>query len=274
MDEIGGSNTRLRYPEGFALDVGRNVYVANFQSVTVYAAGTYDNAAPSRIISGSNTSLFNAGGLAVDGGSNIYVTQRPRHPAHRPSVTVYAAGANGNIAPIQKIEGLKTELNNPWGIAVDDAHNIYVANEGIAFGNGTVTVYRAGAGGDVAPIQTITGDNTGLIGPVGIALDADRNIYVANFNCCSQMAQGVNVYAAGAKGNVPPIRQISGSNTGIRGPLGIALDASLNLYVADSNSAGDAVLVFAAGANGNVAPIRTISGSKAQLSSLFGIAAR
>ena len=46
----------------------------------------------------------------------IYVTN-----ARTPSVTVYAADANGNVPPIRTISGSRTHLNGPAGIALDAA---------------------------------------------------------------------------------------------------------------------------------------------------------
>jgi hypothetical protein len=134
------------------------------------------------------------------------------------SVTVYAAGANGNVAPIQKIKGPRTGLDFPWDVAIDDACNIYVGNVGSpGGGEGRVTVYAAGANGDAAPIQSITGSNTGLVTASGIAVDSDRNIYVLSTGSAAML-----VFAAGANGNVAPIQTIAGEKTRLRFPEGIA----------------------------------------------------
>ena len=75
---------------------------------------------------------------------------------------VYAAGANGNAAPIAAtIVGPKTGLIVPGGIGVDAAEaEVYVANNGGPTFN--VLVFAAGANGDVSPIATIRGSHTGF----------------------------------------------------------------------------------------------------------------
>ena len=77
-------------------------------------------------------------------------------------------------------------------------------------GNSSVTVYAEGATGNATPIQTIRGSHTGLSGPIDVAVDASRDIYVANLHNTS-----VTVYSAGATGNVAPIQTIAGSMTGL-----------------------------------------------------------
>lgn len=67
--------------------------------------------------------------------------------------------------PIQKLRGGNTKLDGPYGIAVDSSADIYVSNSA----NSTLTVYKAGANGNVAPI-IIKGRKTMMYSPAGIAL--------------------------------------------------------------------------------------------------------
>ncbi|HVR46469.1 MAG TPA: hypothetical protein VMT95_07540 [Candidatus Binatia bacterium] len=182
------------------------------------------------------------------------------------TVTVYAPTAKGNTKPLHTIAGSKTGLKGPYGVAVDAGYNVSVVNtNGGPSSTGSVTVYKSGAYGNVAPTRTIGGSNTGLFYPFGIALDSSKNAYVANYN-----GQSVTVYAASAKGNVAPIRTISGPNTGLFYPEGIVLSGTGKTYVA--NSSGASVTVYPAGANGNVTPVQTISGSNTGLNQPQGIA--
>jgi sugar lactone lactonase YvrE len=112
------------------------------------------------------------------------------------------------------------------------------------------------ASGNTAPTRTITGCNTGLQDPLGIARDAAGNLYVANGG-----ASTITVYDPAASGDVAPTRTIAGGNTGLTNPHGITLDGAGNLYVADDDGGPGSILVFAAGANGNATPTRTIAGS-------------
>lgn len=228
--------------------------------VAVFRGNANGNVPPLQLISGSRTGLHSAQpvGIAVDGSNNIYVTSQT---ALRNSISVYAAGATGNVAPIRKIHGSKTRYRGGAGIALDANNNIYVAV------SQHVLVYAAGADGNVAPIRDITGSNTGY-GGEGLALDTGSNIYVANSTFNS-----VTVYAAGANGNVLPIQTIAGPHTGLNLPEGIAVDASSNIYVANSADNGPGtVTVYPAGSNGDVAPTQTIGGPMSKMNTPGGVA--
>jgi hypothetical protein len=179
----------------------------------------------------------------------IYVANEGALPSG--SVTVYDAGANGNVSPIATIAGPSTGLLRPYGIAVDDAGRIYVANN-----NNSVRVYAPGADGDVAPTATIAGAGyTFLDGPNGLALDNAGNIYVAETGTCCHIVG----YRAGSKGDVAPFILIDGFNTLLNFPLGIAIDRAGRIYVTNQGVSGaghgdGVVTIFAPGANGNVAP--------------------
>ena len=81
-------------------------------------------------------------------------------------ITMFTPGSKGNQSPYEWIHGHLTKLDDPIGIAIDAAGNMYVSNS-VA---NTITVYRPGADGDPRPIETIKGSNTGLLTPVGLAI--------------------------------------------------------------------------------------------------------
>ncbi len=281
--EISGNQSGLKYPRALALDRGRNLYVTNYapseigSSVNVYAAGATGNASPIRQITGSSTQLYAPSSVSLDTSGNVFVTDvyGAASGCSNPTqgcwdVNVYAAGSTGNVAPVRSIRGTKTKLFYVYGSAVDTSGNVYVANGYHA--NCCITVYSPDANGDVKPIRNITGVNTLLATPVAIALDTGGDVYVLNAQ--GSPTRSVTVYAAGANGNVKPIRMISGQNTGLyAAPDALAVDGTGRVYVLQSGYA-NSVSVFAPGANGNVAPVRVIEGKNTGLTSPWGISVR
>ncbi|MBV8594458.1 MAG: hypothetical protein JOZ27_09185 [Caulobacteraceae bacterium] len=164
---IAGSNTGLSTPYGIALDRSGRIYVANIGgSVTVFAAGATGNAAPAQTITGSNTGLDLPTGIALDAAGRIYVASS-HYPDVAGRVTVFASAADGNVSPVQTIEGKSTGLEGSRGIAVSGGF-VYVSNSHHA--TNSVTVYPSGTNGNVAPARTIAGSNTGMSSPDLIAV--------------------------------------------------------------------------------------------------------
>ncbi len=268
---ISGSNTGLNAPVGIALDSSRNIYVAdaNGNSVLVYpplgsSTGSL-NEAPAATISGTNTSLGVPQGIALDSSRNIYVAA-----GNGREVFVYSAGSNGNASPIATINGTETDLVNPVGIALDSSDQIYVVDSGTK----SVFVYPplgSNTGSlNEAPAATISGTNTGLFLPQGIALDTGRNIYVADGGNSSVTVYSPVGSSTGLLNEAPSASISTTMTTGLIYPEGIALDSSSNIYVADSGAAD--VFVYPAGSNGDTATLATISGSNTGLRDPQGIA--
>jgi sugar lactone lactonase YvrE len=225
-----------------------------------FPASAKGHARPVADIAGTSTLLRRPRGIAVDASGNLYVADD-----HTRSLAVYAAGANGDAAPIRTIKGPRTLLIGPQGVAVDSTGRIYVVNDNRNFGSSSVTVYAAGASGDVAPIQAIAGADTGLDAPEGIAVDDQQNIYVANSG-----SNSVAVYEAGATGQAQPIQDINGKDTGLADPGGLALDQDRNIYV--SNASAGTVTVYASGATGDAVPIQAIGGNQTRMNGVGTIA--
>jgi 6-phosphogluconolactonase (cycloisomerase 2 family) len=321
---ISGSKTGLNSPSDVALDTKSNIYVTNdTPSVTVYSASSSGNVAPTATISGGKTDLEDPIGVTLDSTNNIYVADdssssvtvfsalgsstgtlneaptadisttattgltRPQELALdskgkiyvaddlAAEVFVYPAGSNGNDAAVATISGGNTGLNSPFGLTLDSSNNIYVADYGSELHGGNVPasvfVFASGSNGNVAPTTTISGSETGLINPFGIALDSSRNIYVADDgNSAASIAPSVIVFSAASHGDAAPLHVIAGTATGLNLPCGVALDSNDNIYVADFSAAS--VTVYAAGSDGDAAPLATISGGNTGLQGPCGIA--
>jgi hypothetical protein len=179
------------------------------------------------------------------------------------AVEVFAPGANGCVKPTRTIA-------DAAGLAIDSNNVLYVANSKTA----TIDIFPAGSSTMQAQIG---GSNTGLGAPGTsalpldtVAVDASRNVYVFDTKTAT-----ISEFAAGAHGNVAPIRTISGSNTGLSGGNGFSFGLAVsktNGEIFVSNPGTNAILGFAATASGNVAPIQTIAGSATGLADPLGLA--
>lgn len=301
--EIQGSDSGLNVPIGITLDSKNNIYAVNKgNSVTIYPAGSDGTVTPSTVIASGPSAPI---GIALDAAGNIYVSDSSAlfgftDPGR---IFIYPPDSNATTAPTGTISALAQFLA---GLAADPSGDIWVANVGESIVGGSILYFPAGStGGDppgdaefgsslqspvgigidsnknvyvantqansiqaYAPISpgnwilvaTISGSNTGIATPVGVALDANANIYVSNPN-----VNTITVYSAGSSGNVPPIAVL----TNVPNPNGIALDSEGNIYVANGSGS---IRMYPAGSNGSVAPQRTISGPNTGLSFPFGLA--
>lgn len=166
------------------------------------------------------------------------------------SMTVYSLDAMGDAAPIRTISGPNTELNGPIGIARDSQRRIYVANRS----GGQVTVYAPGANGDAAPVSKLTDANMGS--PEGIAIANTDEVFVTNAPTLGGLGGIAGLFHFPANATASDFN-ISGPNTGITVPVGVALDELRNIFVA--NAFGGTIDHFAPGQSGNQFPVRSFS---------------
>jgi sugar lactone lactonase YvrE len=174
------------------------------------------------------------------------------------AMVLSACGGSGSATPPAS-RPVAQAVPGPGGASF----SIYVTNNG----SNTITVYPGGSSGNIAPTKTIGGSSTLLYSPLGVALDATGNIYVANQIAPGLLSGGgVTVYPTGANGNVAPVANITGSNTGMNIPWGLALSGG-RIYVANPFNNGDpsypfnnAITVYTGGSTGNIAPIASVPG--------------
>jgi hypothetical protein len=133
-----------------------------------------------------------------------------------------------------------------------------------------VVTFPTDGSGDISPSSILRGAHTELNSPGGVRFGPNGDLYVAtDFLCPScKTPPAINIYAAGAKGDASPVRQITGNKTGLSDPSDVALDSQGNIYVANFLS----ITVYAPSAHGNAAPLRTISGSQTGLDVASGLA--
>ncbi len=186
-----GTRTSFERPFGIAVGSGGHVFVTGNGSATV--AELNRNGEPLRMIAGGG--LHRPLSAASDSRGNVWVSNSKwvvapcvgaRQLQGGPSGggTMTLIRADGELAPSNPIRG--AGLQNPWGVAVDGADNVWVANFGgqrLSELCGTrpenCPAGKQRVGGSIAPRKTGYGfDGLGRV--TGLAIDPSGNVWLAN----------------------------------------------------------------------------------------------
>ena len=253
---LEGDLTRLSRPASIAFDSVGRMYVTNVglpgvpgsASVTVYnARWTSGNTAPIKVLQGDATGLMQPFDIAFDSSDRMYVADLGTPEANVGRVMAYAANwASGDTAPTKTLEGKKSKLNYPSGIAFDGAGAMYVVNSGLNGGAQSVAQFRANWSASDAPSRVLAGASTGLNFPIDIAFDTAGRMYITN-GYASGTSSSITGYASTWKtGNTKPISTLAGPKSLLTGPFDLAFDRAGRLAVTNPEfgPAGLAVLLY------------------------------
>ncbi len=260
---IIGANTGLLNPKWIFVDTENNeIFVSQFSSrlITTYGLTDEGNVAPLRTISQGGA---NQSGIFVDTERDEILVNIFSLPF---AITTLRRTDKGNVTPLRSIGGINTRLFEIEGLFVDKENDeIFVTNGDDINIPGEITVYGRTDSGDVLPLRIISGQNTGLLRPLGIFVDAKNDeIFVTN-----PFDDKIIIYGRTDNGNVTPIRTIEGPNTRLFAPLGIFVDADNDeIFVAN---AADRITVYRRTDKGNKTPLRTIEGPDTKLAIPWGI---
>ena len=281
---LGGIDTKLEFNCAIYVDPrSGDVYSVNNDTVdhmVVFPRDAKGNVKPMRELRTPHGSF----GIAVDEvNQELSLTIQHDH-----AVVTYPKNAKDEEHPIRLLQGDRTQIADPHGVAVDTRNRLlFVANHGSQYtptgerppempqhwplgrdteeapGSGrftppSITVYPWRASGNTAPIRVIQGPKTLLNWPATLFVDEEHGeLYVAN-----DAGDSVLVFGVRADGNVVPARAISGPRTGIKYPTGVFVDLQNDeLWV--SNMGNHSATVYPRTADGNTPPMRTIRSAPA-----------
>jgi len=259
---ITGANTTLNSPSFMTLDAAADrLYVANTGDLSVVifdgVSTKTGNIAPTRTIAGVQTGLLQPTDVALDKGRDmLYV-------ADDIDIFVFnsasAAATNGNvpfardISPGFAVSAIFLDATNNRLFVADQAGDAVAIFDNASTLNGNVT-----------PTRVVQGAATHLAVPSGVAVDGVGRLVVTNVGNGTTIPPSITIYAnaAIADGNIPPVAEITGSNTGMSTPDQIAVDrtGTGTLYNADPGAARIAAFGSLSTANGNISATRSING--------------
>ena len=251
--EGSGADARFSGPFAVTVDGSGNVYVGDTGNNTIRVitpAGVVSTLAGSAGQrgdgngTGAGARFDGPQGVAVDGSGNVYVGDYGNNDIRKISstgVVIRLAGDGPGRAGMTNATGTAARFSGPSGVAVDGSGNSYVAD---TWNHIIRKITPAGVVSTLAgsPGEFGSADGTGadarFRGPQSVAVDGSGNVYVAdtyNFTIRKILPSGEVSTLAGLAGQ-PGSANGTGAEARFQLPLGVAVDGSANVYVADHSN--------------------------------------
>lgn len=153
------------------------------------------------------------------------------------AVYVYSRLADGNIPPLRKLQGDRTQIVYPEAVFIDAVNNELVVNNR---GDKSILFFSRTANGNVPPLRIIRGPATGIVDAYGSFVNTDTGEYwTINMSPFQKPKDALDeyerlntpailVFSRAANGNVAPLRRIYGNRTTLGDPFTLAFDTKHN----------------------------------------------
>jgi hypothetical protein len=179
-------------------------------------------------------------------------------------VTAYQESADGNISPALVIDGPRTGISKPGGLAVAPSGEVAITETNDKDAP-SIRFYAPGASGNVAPIGAISCAGSGD-SPEKVAFDSQSNLYA---EYAGTGGDQIDIFTPSEQSGCNTISHvIFGSRTGGINAYGGITVARGTIY----SAGGNGVLEFLTTDNGNVTPRVNLGGPNSGLASVNGVA--
>ena len=193
-DNSEGLKASFHFPVDLSVDAAGNVFVADEannrirkitpgRSVSTFAGSGYSGSFDSRH---GETATFNQpNGIGIDEKGNLYIADQLNHKIRKITsagvvTTLAGSGAAGSS---DNVIAIMASFNNPRGVAVDKAGNVYVAdvaNQKIRKISPIGIVTTLSGSGAPSSQDNTTGSLAGFYFPNGLAVDNEGHLFVSD----------------------------------------------------------------------------------------------
>jgi hypothetical protein len=186
---IAGNVTRLNSPISVALLPNDEIAVidravisgVSHTVVLIFARTATGNTAPLRTIEGPNTRLGEfPGGIAYIPQTNEIAVAVQQSSAWQ--IVTLPASASGDVSPTRVIAGSNTTLESVTAVAYEPSNDLlYVATGAYSSSNPKLIAFPRTANGNIAPVRTLAGSNTGISQPYGLVAVPNDALFANGF---------------------------------------------------------------------------------------------